>query len=329
MLVDSTNNTMPQLDSDVQSWVNAFNYPFDANANRQSAGASGITIPIGLFQEFNITAPAGDEPTDDTSGLYFPVWLSRIELIGTSNDVARCWFSTHNVTDTAPSLTPIEFARLDLQSTMTPGQIVEITPTNDLKLHVGSDDTLFEQHFGRGHVNLSSVWGGTSSTVDDFFDALALLVDGEVSYTQNATRLSSYAVSRVPKYVPTIGQNQALEGTTSLRNTPIPPSQSNLYVVEGDQGQGDTVDLEADTDISPNAAIDRYGYDGSLCHQMIRLCIDGTKLPTGTETGAGTFYEDEVLPRLTLLLGRAPMFGDIWYDGTRFFYYNGNAWQSS
>lgn len=329
MLVDSTNNTMPQLDSDIQSWINAFNYPFDADANRQSAGASGITIPVGLFREFDITAPAGDEPTDDTSGTYFPVWISRIELIGTANDTARLWFSTHNVTDEAPSLTPIEFARLDLQSTMSDGQIIEITPTDDLKLHIGSDDNLFQQHFGRGHVVLSSVWDGTSAAVQDFFDALALVVDGEVTYTQSATRLSSYAVSRVPKYVPTIGQNQALEGTTSLRTTAIPPSKDNLYVVEADQGQGDSVDLEADTDIAPHAAIDRYGYNGSLCHRMIRLCIDGTKLPTGTESGAGTFYEDEVLPRLRLLLGRDPQFGDIWYDGTRFFFYNGNAWQSS
>jgi len=329
MLVDSTNNTMPQLDSDVQSWVNAFNYPFDANANRQSAGASGITIPIGLFQEFNITAPAGDEPTNDTSGLYFPVWVSRIELIGTSNEVARFWFSTHNVTDENPSLTPIEFARLDLQSSMVPGQIVAITPTDDLKMHVGSDDTLYQQHFGRGHVNLSSAWGGTSSTVQDFFDALALIVTGEVTYTQSSTRLSSYSVSRVSKYVPTIGQNQAMEGTASLRSTPIPPSSDNLFVSEADQGQGDSVDLEADTDISPHAALDRYGFSGSLCHHMVRLCVDGTKLPTGTESAAGTFYEDEILPRLRLLFGRNPQFGDIWNDGTRFFIHNGDSWQSS
>jgi len=29
LLVDSTNNTIPQLDSDVQSWITTFNYPFD------------------------------------------------------------------------------------------------------------------------------------------------------------------------------------------------------------------------------------------------------------------------------------------------------------
>ena len=233
------------------------------------------------------------------------------------------------MTDEAPSLTPIEFARLDLTQTMTTGQIVEIAPIDDLLLHVGADDNLYQQHFGRGHVNLSSVWGGTSAVVDDFFAALALVVDGEVSFTQSATRLSSYSISRVPKYTPTIGQSQALKGTTSLRDTPLTPSSSNLYVTEQDQGQGDAVDLEADTDINPSAAIERYGYNGSLAHRMIRLCIDGTKLPTGTETGAGTFYEDEVLPRLRILLGRDPQFGDTWFDGTRFFIYNGDTWQSS
>ena len=329
LLVDSCNNSIPQMDSDVQSWINAFNFPFDTAANRRSTGSSGITIPIGLFREFDIAAPAGDQPANDTTGLQYPVWVSKIEMVGTQNDQLRFYFSTYNVTDTAPSLQPVEFARMDLLRTMTSGQIVAITPVDNLKLQTGSDSDLFNQHFGRGHVVLSSLWGGTSSIVDDFFDAFALVVDGEIDFTLSSTRVGSFAISRTPKYTPTMGQNQAMEGSTSRRIVPIPPSVDNLFVTEQDQGLGDAVDLESGTNINPYNGIDRYGYTGSLCHRIIRLCVDGTKLPTGTDVNAATFYNDEILPRLILLLGRAPQYGDYWYDGTRLFFNSGDQWQSS
>ena len=195
--------------------------------------------------------------------------------------------------------------------------------------NVKINDDLFNQHFGRGHVVLSSLWGGTSSIVDDFFDAFALVVDGEIDFTLSSTRVGSFAISRTPKYTPTMGQNQAMEGSTSRRIVPIPPSVDNLFVTEQDQGLGDAVDLESGTNINPYNGIDRYGYTGSLCHRIIRLCVDGTKLPTGTDVNAATFYNDEILPRLILLLGRAPQYGDYWYDGTRLFFNSGDQWQSS
>ena len=80
LLTDSAWNAIPQLNSDIQSWITSFNYPFDAVANRRSV--DGITIPNGLFREFDIAAPAGDQPTGDASGAFYPVWINRIESIG-------------------------------------------------------------------------------------------------------------------------------------------------------------------------------------------------------------------------------------------------------
>ena len=116
LLTDSTWNAIPQLDSDIQSWLTSFNYPFDATANRRSI--DGITIPNGLFREFNITAPAGDQPTGDTTGTYYPVWISRIERVGSGSSQIRLYFATYNITDTetggTPSTQTVEFATLDL-----------------------------------------------------------------------------------------------------------------------------------------------------------------------------------------------------------------------
>lgn len=328
LLVDSTENAIPSLDSDVQSWINAFNYPFDSIANRTSTGTTAVTIPIGLFREFDITAPAGDEPTGDTTGLFFPVWISKIEsTTDSTGDQLRFTFATHNVTDTSPSLDAVDFARLDLRPTMVTGEIVAIIPIDDLTLNVSSEDELFEQHFGRGHVVLSSVWGGTTSTIDDFFDEFTTLGVDQIDFTQSSTRISSYGISRVPKYTPTIGQSQALDGTSSDLDTPIPPSIDNKYVTEADQGLGNSIDLEADSDVDPHAGIDRFGNTGALAHRIVRMCVDGTKIPTGSAVGADTFYVDEILPRLRLLLGRDPKFGDYWYDGTRLKFFNGDTFQ--
>ncbi len=319
-LTDSAWNAIPQLDSDIQSWVNAFNYPFCADANLTSV--DNIVIPTGLFREFDITAPAGDEPDGDTSGLFFPVWISRIERIGTGSNQLRFFFATHNVTDSAPSTTAEEFAALDILRTGDPGDIIEITPTNDLFL-VASGDTLFHQHFGRGHVVLSNLWSGTTSTVDDFFDAFDLILDDppDTSYTQTSTRISSFGISRVPKYAPTIGESQALKGSTATLSSPVHPSSDNRYVTEGDQGLGDRIDLESQSGITPHTAIERYGQTGALAHRVVSLIVDATELGT-----SATFYEDEILPRMRFLFGRDPAFGDFWWDGTRLKFFNGDTW---
>lgn len=328
LLVDSCNNAIPQLESDTQSWINAFNYPFDIVASMASTGTTGITIPTGLFREFNITAPAGDEPTGDTSGTYFPVWVDRIEVVGNTNDHLRFYFATHNVTDTSPSVDSVEFARLDLLRTMVAGDIVAIEPIDNLLLQSGTDSSLYSQHFGRGHVVLSDEWGATVTTIDDFFDAFALLAGVDAEFAQSATRLSAYGISRVPKYTPTIGQSRAMVGTTASLDSPIPPSETNRFVTELDQGLGNTVDLDSQTGITAVDGVSKYGNTGSLVRKTVQLCVDYTKLPSGSDVGASTFYEDEILPRLTILLGRAPIWGDEWYNGTTFLRYNGDTWQS-
>lgn len=327
LLTDSAMNAIPELDSDIQTWLTSFNYPFQASASRTSVDS--ITIPNGLFREFDITAPAGDEPTGDVSGTYFPVWISRIERIGTGTNTLRFYFATYNVTDEAvggaPSTEAIEFATMDLPRSGSDGDVVEITPLDDLRLDSSSDSTLSEQHFGRGHVTLSSLWNGTTSVVEDFFTAFELIASdpADTDFSKSSTRLSSYGISRVPKYVPSIGESRALAGSTARRTTPVEPSDSNRYVTELDQGLGNRIDLEAQSGITTNSAIEQYGYAGSLCHKVVRMVVDNTK--AGSES---TFYDDEVLPRLRILLGRDPAFGDFWYNGTRLLFFNGDSWQS-
>lgn len=325
LLVDGTINPIPNLDTDIQSWINAFNYPFDALANRMSADS--IEIPLGLFREFDITAPAGDNPTGDTSGTYFPVWINRIERLDPSSDQLRVYFATYNTTDTAvggnPSTTPVEFAILDLRRSYTSGEIVAITPINNLLLKDPSDIT-FQQHIGRGHVVLSNLWNKTTSDVDDFFDRFLILITepADTTYSQAATRLSSFGVSRVPKYVPTMGQSRGLVGTTSTRTVPINPGPNNRFVTEQDEGLGNQIDLEAQIGIIPSVPIERYGYTGGRVQRCVKLVVDATKV--GDDPN---FYDAYVLPRLVILLGRNPVFGDQWYNGTRFMTFNGDTWQ--
>lgn len=327
LLLQSTWNQTPNLGSDIQSWVEATNYPFDVTASLVSDAS--INLPVGLFREFNLTAPAGDQPTDDTTGLTYPdaypVWLSRIERLDDSADSIRVYLSTYNITDASPSQDPIEFASFDLTRTMEPGQIVAITPDTNLLLKTGGDAALWMQHFGRGHVVLSSVWQPTRETIANFFDEFLPLgsADPSINFALTATRLSSFALSRVPKYTPTAGQAAALLGSTSRRDTPVSPSTDNRYVTESDQGQGDQVDFDSSTGIDAHDAISRYGYTGSLCHKLVRLQIDGTKIPAND----ATFYDTYVLPRLRILFGRDPIFGDVYYNGTQFKRFNGSTWQ--
>lgn len=324
LLTDSAWNCIPELDSNAMTWINTFNYPFATEATLTSV--DNITIPVGLFQEFNIVAPASDQPTGDTSGTYYPVWISRIEKIGITQ--LRFYFATYNVTDTvtggAPSTEAIEFATLDLYDNNVAGTVIEITPLNNLQLKYGTDSAQWEQGFGRGHVVLSEVWGNTSSIIHDFFDQFNSIVTtpADTIFGQLSTRISSYAISRVPKYIPTVGQSNALLGSTSRLATPIYPSYDNRYVTEQDQGLGRQIDLEAQSGISPNTNIDRYGYSGSLAHKMIKLVVNSDNLGS-----APNFYETSILPRLRILLGRDPQFGDMWFNGTRFAIFNGDTWQ--
>jgi hypothetical protein len=325
LLTDSAWNAIPELNSDLQSWVTAFNYPFDATASRTST--AGIIVPSGLFREFDLTAPAGDQPTGDNTGTYYPVWISRIERVGTGSNHLRIYFATYNITDTeaggSPSTTPVEFATLDLLRSFTPGEIVEIVPIDDLELEPGTAIE-FQQHFGRGHVVLSSLWDKTATDVDNFFDAFDTIVDNpaDTEFAQAATRVSSFGLSRVPKYVPTVGQSRAMLGSTSRRTIPIQPGYDNRFVTEQDQGLGNQVDLESQPSITSHQAIDRFAFTGSLVHKIVKLVLKADSL--GSDP---TFYDVQVLPRLRILFGRDPIFGDQWYNGTRFMTYNGDTWQ--
>jgi len=325
LLTSGAINSIPKLDSDVQSWLETFNYPFDTDANRLSTDS--ILIPSGLFREFAISAPAGDEPTGDTSGTYYPVWINRIERIGTTLDTLKFYFSTYSIVDEetgdTPSTTAVEFATLELSYSMSPGTIVDIVPANDLfeKSGVALD---WQQHFGRGHVVLSEVWSKATSDLEDFYNVFSTIQGSpaDTTFSLSSTRLSSFSVQRTPKYIPTIGQSYALRGSSSRRNSPLSPNLDNRYVTELDQGQGDQVDLEAVSGITTHPAISRYGYSGSLCHKIVRLEINGNLI----DNDDPNFYANEILPRLTVLFGRAPVFGDEYYNGIRFMKYNGDTW---
>lgn len=322
MLIASAWNAIPSLDSDLQIFLSTLNYPFGLDCTRQSvAPLSTIVIPQTIFREFNMVAPASDEPSGDTSGLYYPVWVSRIQRDDTSANQLTFFFSTYNVTD-IPSTVPVEFASLTLTRTMAAGDIVAIQPVDNLFGQTGSDANDFQQGFGKGHVVLSSLWGGSSSIVTDFFDSFIPVIDvpAEVTFSKVNTRLSSWALSRVPKTVPTNGQSQALRGS---RDGSDAPNSSNRYVVEADQGTGTKVDFANDTRLDPsrrnNSDIERYGFTGALAHRCVLLAVNSS--------GVNHDYPNDILPRLRILLGRDPQFGDFWYDGVRLKFFNGDTWQ--
>jgi len=113
-----------------------------------------------------------------------------------------------------------------------------------------------------------------------------------------------------------------LRGSSARLSPPIHPDDDNRFITEADQGLGDTIDLEAQSGISPNTYIDRYGYTGSLAHRVVKLVINSDD---NIDANA-TFYTDQVLPRLEVLLGRSPVFGDQWFTGSRFVTFNGDTW---
>lgn len=325
LLTDSALNTIPSQTVSSQGLLDALNYPFDTDANLISV--DGIQIPSGLFSEFTLTAPAGDEPTGDTTGTFFPVWISRVERVGTGTTQLRFYFATYNATDDNPSQTIVEFAILDLLRSYGPDRIVEISPFGNLKLYSGTDSTLFNQHFGRGHVKLSNLWDGTNPEIDDLYDSMAALgAINETIFTKSSTRISPFGLDRISKYIPTIGENQALAGSTGVgrRTSPLNPNDNNRYVTELDEGLGPQIDLEALPSINPNSAIERFGYAATHVHKAVFLCID-QELVNNNDSN---FYVNEILPRLRALLGRDPIFMDWWYDGSRALFYNGDTWQS-
>jgi len=323
VLTSSAFNLITPVDADPITWLESFNYPFDLDASLESNDSSGVTIVDAMFREFDIVAPAGDQPTNDTTGAFFPVWISKIERDGDeSTPTLTFYFSTYGIDPVDPT-TAIEFGTLTLTADMLEGQVVGIIP-NDY-LYPDETSALFHQEFGRGHVALSSKWSLTGGEIDDFFNSFPLLVGAisTVTFGIGGTRISSSGVSRVPKYSPTAGQSAALAGTSSERSTPLTPSSTNRYLTELDEGLGDIVDLDSSSSVGSHAAIERYGNKASRSHKLIKLVVDPEQASIDDDP---TFYADEVLPRLRILLGRDPVFGDFWYNGNRFVQFNGDSW---
>jgi hypothetical protein len=319
LLTLSAWNPIPQLDSDVETWLLAFNYPFGETASLQSVTHPTIFVPFALFKEFNVVAPASDEPTGDASGNYFPVWLSAIERLDAEADNLRFYFSTYAVTPKTTS--PIEFATLDLNRDFTEDRLVPILASEHLfPAYEDNDD--FVQGFGLGFVVLSRKWGVTSSEIDIFFDLFKGIIESppKIAFSKDGGRVSSYGISRVPQTIPTLGQWEALFGT---KHPDFPPNENNRFIVDKDQGLGDAVDFRVDGTLPPdkrnNPDIEPIGYTGALAHRVVRLVINSA--------GQDHDYTDDILPRLQILLGRAPAFGDFWYDGTRLKFFNGDTWQ--
>jgi hypothetical protein len=317
LLVNHAWNSIPDLATSVSTWIGAFNYPFEDGVNLTSSSHASTIIPKVLFKEFSIVAPSGDKPTGDVTGTTFPVYVSRITRDDASSDQITFYFSTYNVE--SPTTTAIEFAKLTLLRTYTSGRIVKIVPNENL-FPTKAGDTNFMQGFGTGHVVLSSKWG-TSSEITDFFDSLLTIISDSpaAEFTEDSTRISSFGAARVPQYTPTIGQAQALLSTTP----DVSPSSTARFITEADQGAGTQVDF-ANSGLAESTlnhpAIERYGYAGSLAHRIVKLIVDSSDNTLD--------YTSDILPRLTLLLGRVPVFGDQWWDGTRIKTFIDDVWVS-
>jgi hypothetical protein len=321
-LVASAWNAIPNLDSDVNTWLSAFNFPFKTASSRTSSSPIVLEIPSPLFKEFSLCVPCGDEPTGDTSGEFSPIWISKIRRCDDTAQKMQVFFATYNIVDGSASTTPVEFARLELERDFVPDQVVEIVPIEDLLLNAdASEELLFRQGFGEGHVTLSSLWSATSSEVTDFFDSLLGIIDdpADLLFAKSASLLGAPgSLDRNPRTVPTKGQFDAAKGSTARLENPIHPSDDVRFITEGDQGLGDQIDFRDVTDISDNPDIEPIGCSGGLAHRVVKLLVNAS--------GPDHDYDDDVLPRLRVLLGRDPQFGDFWWDGTRLKFWNGDAW---
>lgn len=313
IVVSSAFNAIPATDSSIDSWLDATNYPFRITSNLTSL--DGIVVPKGLFREFNIVVPSFDEPTGDNSKLNSPVWLSSIQRLDNTGTNLQMRFSTYTINST-PQI--VEFASLNLNSGYTAGTVVKISPIIDLQ---GKNNVLFQQGFGTGAVVLGTVWGDTTDIISSFFTGLQSLTSSTTTtFTKAAGLLSSFGLSRIPRSTPTAGESAALVGTTARLASPVYPSDSNRFVSEQDQGLGDAVDFRTLNGFADNPDINPIGYSGSLLNKKVRLDID--------TSATNHDYVSDVLPRLTCLLGRSPIFGDMLYSGVLWSIYNGDTWQT-
>jgi hypothetical protein len=319
VVVASAFNAIPALDSDFATWLKSSNYPFRIGNSRTSV--EGILIPQGLFNEFSVVCPAADAASNDPSLNNSPVWLSRIQRVDSLATQLLFVLATNTINDDGSVEEAVDFAAFTLSRTMTPGTVVAIAPLTNLLQQDGTDQADFIEGFGAGHVVLGSLWGSTTQDIENFFDSFLTLVSTDTAtFNQSTARLSSFSTARSSRYIPTKGQWDALRGTTGVGRftVPINPSDSNRYVTESDQGLGQAIDFRTKPGFTENPDIDPIGYTGSLLHRIVWLEVDASQ--------PNHDYATDILPRLTCLLGRAPIFGDEWYDGTVFKKYNGDTW---
>jgi hypothetical protein len=311
LLVPGAYNVIPPVGVDELSVLSAINYPWRVGTNLKSTD-NLATIPSKLFSQFMLTAPMGDRDST-VKEENFPVYLSKIRRLDSGASSLQLFFSTENTIIGSTSDATIEFATMILSrgdiGTNGPGTLIEIEPYNNLRDNTDASAALFSQNFGSGFVILSSEWA-TNTDIDSFFASFESIVDEPADRTFEA-QLNEFALHRTPLNIPTIGEAQALAGSTSRRSSPIYPSNDNRYVVESDQGLGDKINFNEDSSITPNDDINPIAYKGSLVRKSVVLLVN-------TANTANFDYDNDILPRLKILFGRNLVHGDEWWDGTTF-----------
>jgi hypothetical protein len=318
VLVPSAYNLIPPVGVDEAAVLGAVNYPWRVGTNLTSINSTtgnNVTILSGLFGQFMIQAPYGDRDCQ-TNEDNFPVICTRIRRLDEQANNLQFFFSTYNAIVGSTSSQLIDFATLTLNRNGSRGDLIEIVPQNNLLNNSDPEWQNFHQEFGSGFVILSGLWD-SNVVIDDFFNSFLDILDEPADRNFEAV-LNEFAVHRTPRTVQTVGQALAAQGSTARRHIPIHPSDSNRNVMEADQGEGDTIDfLQEGFDENPD--ICNTGQTGSLAHRIVTLKINSSNDTNFT-------YEDDILPRLKRLLGRDPIFGDEWYDGTVFKKFNGETW---
>ena len=309
ILTLSAFNIIPAIDTIIDNWLIATNFPFRVNLGRTSIGSSPLTIPQGLFYELSIVAPSPDSYPSSVDDV-FPVWISRIHREDPSASEIKFYFSTYDIEHSVSGYKIIEFASLTLNRSNRKNDVIHIVP--EAPLYYGKTSSDWYQGFGEGHVVLSTKWGTSSlsSEVNDMFNECAANTQENFEFNMTQTLLSPYAVHRVPKNIPTNGQFAALKGTLGDAD---PPNSTNEFVVKNDAGLGEAVDLSA-THGSKNGISDT-GYKATHAVAFVKLEV--------TAEGTSYDFDNDIKPRLETLYGRSLQFGDFWFNGTRLLMYDG------
>ncbi len=307
MLVASAYNLIPPIGVDYSSVLSALNYPWRIGANLGSIEGSStgtVYIPASMFDSFMMAAPVGDRSNELEDN--YPVFCTRVRRLDPAANQLQFVFSTYNTILGSNSKELIEFASLVLVRGSAPGTLVEITPLNTLKTNSESDWQLNFQNFGSGYVILNNSWY-SSNEIESFFDTFLQIINEPPDRMFNA-QLGDFALHRSPMQIPTMGEAYASLGSTARRVNPIKPSDKNRYVCESDIGLGDKIDL-LESGFAQNDDIDQYGYTGSLLCRSVTLKVNSAN-------DANFDYDNDILPRLRKIMGRDPIHGDEWFDGT-------------